>query len=271
MDFKIKSQLGKTGLKAGRLGIASSYGAPTEAYEEAFEKGCNYFMMGSFMKGRSKEMAMAIQNITRKGKREDLIVAVNDYTHSGILQRRWFRSGLKIMGIDYADVLILGYYLRKPPKGVLEGALKLKSEGLIKHIGIASHNRKLFGQLFYVKEIDIFHLRYNAVNRGAEQDVFPSLPSTARPGIVSYTATRWGQLLKESKMPPGEPPLTATDCYRFVLSNPNVDLCMTGTRSLEMMKENLKALEMGPLSTDEMERIRKIGDYIYGKKRVSEG
>ena len=42
-------------------------------------------MIGSFMKGRSKEMAMAIQNIKRKGKREDLIVAVNDYTQSGLV------------------------------------------------------------------------------------------------------------------------------------------------------------------------------------------
>ena len=139
----------------GRLGIASSYGAPAEAYEEAFEKGCNYFMMGSFMKGRSKEMTMAIKNIKLKGKREDLIVAVNDYTHSGILQGRWFRSGLKSMDLDYADVIILGYYLRKPPGGVIKSALKLKSEGLVKHIGIASHNRKLFKQLLDKKEIDI--------------------------------------------------------------------------------------------------------------------
>ena len=55
--------LGRTGLKAGRLGISSSYGAPAAAFEEAFERGCNYFVMGSFMKGRSKEMIKAIHNI----------------------------------------------------------------------------------------------------------------------------------------------------------------------------------------------------------------
>ena len=53
--FNTPVTLGKTGLKVGRLGISSSYGAPEEAYEEAFEKGCNYFVVGSFMKGRSKE------------------------------------------------------------------------------------------------------------------------------------------------------------------------------------------------------------------------
>ncbi|MFQ5432249.1 MAG: hypothetical protein ACE5EN_07050 [Nitrospinota bacterium] len=35
--------LGKTGVSAGRLGIAGGFGAPSEAVEMAFERGCNYF------------------------------------------------------------------------------------------------------------------------------------------------------------------------------------------------------------------------------------
>jgi aryl-alcohol dehydrogenase-like predicted oxidoreductase len=42
---------------------------------------------------------------------------------------------------------------------------------------------------------------------------------------------------------------------------------MTGARTREMMTENLKTLKMEPLSDEEMQRIRKIGDYIYGKPR----
>jgi hypothetical protein len=30
------------------------------------------------------------------------------------------------------------------------------------------------------------------------------------------------------------------------------------------MKEALKTLELGPLNIEEMERIRKIGDYLHG-------
>ena len=62
-------------------------------------------------------------------------------------------------------------------------------------------------------------------------------------------------------------PLSARDCYRFVLSNPAVDVCMTGARTHEMMRENLGTLESGPLNGQEMERIRKIGDHVYGKPR----
>jgi predicted aldo/keto reductase-like oxidoreductase len=69
-------------------------------------------------------------------------------------------------------------------------------------------------------------------------------------------------------MPPGEKPLTASECYRFVLSHPAVDLCMTGARNLEMMRENLETLNEGPLTTEEMERIRRIGDHVYGKPRT---
>ena len=271
MNFNDKIVLGRTGFEVGRLGIASSYGAPAEAYEEAFEIGCNYFLLGSFMKGRSREMIKAIKNISQKGKRDDLVVAMHDYTHNIFLQRPHFKSGLRSLGLSHIDVLILGYYVNLPGQGVMSGAGKLKKEGLIRHIGIASHNRKLFRQFTDGFQVDVFHLRYNAVNTGAELDVFPYLPEQNRPGVISYTATRWGHLLKESKMPPGEEPLTAGDCYRFVLSNPAVDVVMTGTRSLVMMKENLKVLDMPVLSEKEMVRIRKIGDHIYGRKRASEG
>ena len=267
MDFKEKITLGRTGLRVGRLGISSSYGAPAKAFEEAFERGCNYFNMGSFIKGRSKEMIKAIKNITAKGKRDELVVAIYDYTHSPLIGQKHFMKGLRKMGLEYVDELMLGYYSGLPRKSVMNWAIRLKEQGLARYIGVSSHNRKVFAELTREGQVDVYHVRYNAVNSGAEKDVFPLLPTENKPGIVVYTATRWGQLLKEKKMPAGEKPLTATECYRFVLSNPSVDLCMTGARSLEMMRENLETLNLGPLTEDELVRIRGIGDFIYGKKR----
>ena len=83
--------------------------------------------------------------------------------------------------------------------------------------------------------------------------------------MVSFTATRWGRLLNPRKMPPGQPPATAVDCYRFVLSNPAVDVCMTGPRNRAQMEENLKVLELGPMNDTELERMRRIGDHVHGK------
>ncbi len=42
MDFNDKRILGKTGVCVGWLSVVCSYGAPTEVFEEAFERGVNY-------------------------------------------------------------------------------------------------------------------------------------------------------------------------------------------------------------------------------------
>jgi predicted aldo/keto reductase-like oxidoreductase len=108
MDFKGKTTLGRTGLKVARLGISSSFGAPAVALEEAFERGCNYFTWGTFIKGRSPAMREAIRNIVKKGQRTNLVIAMLSYAHNAFLTERFFVRGLRDLGIEYADVLILG-------------------------------------------------------------------------------------------------------------------------------------------------------------------
>ncbi len=265
MDFNKKIQLGTTGIKVGKLGIASSYNATAEVYEEAFERGCNYFTWGSFMKGGSREMKKAMRNIIANGKRDDLVVSFLNYTYARFFTERSVMRGLRKLGTDYADVLLLGWYPRRPRQRIIDTALKLKENGLIRAIGITGHTRSLFPELAKEGIIDIFHVRYNAANSGAEQDIFPFLDVENRPAIIAFTATRWGQLLKPKRMPDGYSAPTAADCYRFVLSNSNVDVCMMGTRNIDQMRENLSVLEKGPLSEEEMERMREIGDYVYGR------
>lgn len=264
MNFSQTVKLGRTDLQAGRLGISSSYGAPAEAFEEAFERGCNYFTWGTFIKGRSKEMEKTIRNIVMKGQREKLILAMYSYSHSSLLTDISINSGLKKLGTKYIDVLILGYYPRQPNRRIIEGALRLKEKGMVRYLALSGHNRKLFPDLMKEGEIDLFHVRYNAVNRGAENEIFPYLHKGNSPGIISFTATRWGQLLKQKKMPAGVYAPSAADCYRFVLSNPAVDVCMVGARNIDMMRENLSVLDLGPMNEDELNRMRRIGDYIYG-------
>jgi predicted aldo/keto reductase-like oxidoreductase len=261
MSFKEKGTLGKTGLKAGRLGISSSFGAEAAAFEEAFERGCNYFTWGTFIKGRSSEMKKAIQNIVRKGHRDELIITMLTYAHNAFVTEVLFHRGLKALGVDHADVLILGYFPKRPSRRILDGARKLKEKGLVRFIGLSGHNRRLFPEI--KDDFDLFHIRYNMAHRKAETEAFPDLTGEDRPGIVSFTATRWRQLLKPKKMPEGEPPPTPVDCYRFVLSNPSVDVCMMGAKNLKQMRENLSLLEMGPMSEEELERMKRIGDHVH--------
>lgn len=57
MTFSEQVVLGRTGLKVGRLGVASGYWVSAEAIEEAFERGCNYMTWGTFIKGRGRRPA----------------------------------------------------------------------------------------------------------------------------------------------------------------------------------------------------------------------
>ncbi len=257
--------LGGTGLTVGPLGMAASYGAPAEAFEAAFERGCNYFYLGG---GRRRaEMKRAIRNLCRRGLRDRLVVAIQSYARFGYLMEWFLRYNLKSMGLQQADVLVLGWHNRRPLSGLVSRAQQIKAKGLCRFLAISGHQRSLFPQMDEEAQFDLFHVRYNAAHRGAEEEIFPHLKKKNRPGIVSYTATRWGQLLNPKKMPPGEVMPKPSDCYRFALSNPSVDVCMCGPRNMKQMQEALPALELGPLDEDAMERMKRIGNYVRSTNR----
>ena len=144
MDFKQRRILGRTGLSVGCLGIACSYGAPTEAYEEAFERGVNYFYWGSM---RKKSMAQAIRNIIKKGKRDELVIVIQSYSRSAVLLESFFRKGLRTLGIDTADVLLLGWFNERPSSRVMERVLAMREKGMFRFLGLSGHNRSLFPRL----------------------------------------------------------------------------------------------------------------------------
>lgn len=262
MSFDTPVPLGNTGITVGRLGVASSYRAPEAAYLEAFDAGCNYFTWGSFIRGRSRAMREALRNLFAGGNRDRVVLSLLSYAHSAFLTEAFLRRGLRHLGTDYTDVLLLGYFSKRPPQRVLDGAMKLKRAGIVRAVGITTHNRSLVPELHREGILDLFHVRYNAVHRGGEKDLFPHILEPAKPGIVAFTATRWGRLLSEKRMPPGERPATAAECYRFALSHPAVDVCLTGPRTLEEMRQNLRTLTEGPLSQEEIARMRRIGDYV---------
>lgn len=262
--------LGQTGCRVGRLGISSSYRADRAVFEEAFEYGCTYFNWGTFIRGRSAEFRQFMQQVVRQGKRQQIFLGLLSYSHSKFLSTRFLHSALGQLGTDYVDGLLLGYFSSRPPRRLLDWSLAMKEQGVVRSIGITTHNRKLVAPLAAEGEIDYFHLRYNAVHRGAEEDVFPHL-GEQRPGLVTFTATCWGKLMDPRKMAEGVTPPTAGDCYRYVLTNEYVDVCMMGVKDRQMLRDNLRTIEKGPMSEEEMTRMRDIGDYLYSRPRTSGG
>ena len=265
MDDYKERILGRTVLRVGRLGMAASYGAPAEAFEEAFDRGCNYFYLGG---GRRKAgMKQAIRNLCRQGQRDRLVIAIQSYARFGYLMEWVFKSRLRSMGLERADILVLGWHNRRPSSGLVKRARVMKAKGLCRYLAMSGHQRRLFPQMDADRHFDLFHVRYNAAHRGAQEEIFPHLQGDDRLGIVSYTATRWGQLLNPSKMPPGETVPVPSDCYRFALSNPAVDICLCGPKNVDQMRDALPALELGPLGEEDMERMKRIGDYVRSNTR----
>ena len=254
--------LGRTGLVVGRLGIASGYGAPCEAFEEAFDNGINYFYWGA---RRTAGMIEAIRNIKSKGRLDELVIAIQSFARTSGLMEKYLLKGLRESGLEKFSVLLLGWHNKAPSQKLMDKAIEFKEKGLVSHIALSGHNRSLFPELFNDERFGLFHVRYNAVHRGAEEEVFAQLPAENRPGIVSFTATKWGKLLKARNMPRGETPVTAGDCYRFVLTNNDVDVCMCGPSNLVQLRHAIKSLDKGPMSEEELKRIKKIGDYMHKK------
>jgi len=250
MAFETRA-LGRTGLSVGRMGIAASYGVPAAAVERAFDHGINYLYWGSM---RRKAFGDAIRNL--KAQRDRLVLLVQSYSRIAGLVSWSVERALGKLGVEYADVLLLGLWNKPVSQAVLDAALRVRERGLVRHLGLSSHQRTLVAQLTAVGDYDVLHFRYNAAHPGAEHDIFPLLPAGNRPGMVAFTATSWGQLLKA---PEGERVPTAADCYRFVLTRPEVDVCLSGPKNAEQMEAALEALRRGPMDEDELAWMKRVG------------
>jgi predicted aldo/keto reductase-like oxidoreductase len=273
-DFSQPAAFGQTGLVLSRLGIGSSFTGDPRFIEEAVEQGVNYLYWGSI---RRPAFGRAIRNVARR-RRASVVLTVQSYSRVAALLAPSVELALRRAGVDYFDFLLLGMWNQPPWQRLVDAALRLREQGKVRHLMLSTHNRPSLVGHFEAFEagnspFEAFMLRYNAVHRGAERDVFPYLPKSRRPGIITYTTTRWGHLLDPKKMPPGETPPPARDCYRFALSHPDVNTVLCGPADREQMQEALAALAAGPLDDGELARMRRIGDYIYksSKPRFAEG
>lgn len=252
--------LGRSQRPVCRLGLAASYGVPASGVHLAFEAGVNYLYWGTF---RRAQFAQALRDL--RPQRDRMFLLVQSYSRLAGLIAPSLERALRAIGYDCADALLLGLWNRPVYPRILDACRRLRDRGLIRHIAMSVHKRRLVPELS-ATDIDIFHVRYNAVHTGAERDIFPGLPSGgARPGIVAFTATSWGQLLNPKKVPRGERIPTAADCYRFVMSHPGVDVCMSGPSNERHVRDMLQALDRGPMNEDELGWMRRVGQAIYGK------
>ena len=256
--FPRRVTLGRSGLSVCPLGVSGGYGVDQRSLIRAFDRGLNYWYHGSMTR---PGMTAAVRELIGGGHRDELVLVLQSYMRWGWFMEMQLQRELKALGTDHADVLLLGWYNGGVPDFLMDRAMKLKERGLVRHLAVSCHDRPQFVKYAADPRLDILHIRYNAAHPGAEKDVFPHLPAEGRPGFVAYTATSWGQLLDAKKAPDGAP-LRGRDCYRFALSNPNIQVCMTGPKDAAQMDEALAALDEGPISAEEDVRFRRVGQAV---------
>lgn len=260
-----RAVLGRTGLEVFRLGISASYGLGAAGVEAAVEAGVDYVYWGSM---RKRSFGEGVRNLLGRGHRDRMKIVVQSYSRLAILVRPSLECALKRLGAERADFLLLGWWNKRPSQRMIDAALACKEAGLVRHVALSTHHRPLAAELAGDSPFDVIHVRYNACYRGAEREVFPLLPPAPRgAGIVAFTATRWGTLLKApAGLPPDVPVPSAGDCYRFVLSNPAVGVCLSGPKDEAELQHALAAVAKGPMDEAELAWMRRFGDCVYGAK-----
>lgn len=249
-----KVTFGRTGLSVSRLAIGSSYGVGGADLERAFDKGVNFMFWGL---RRTSHFADGLQRIARKD-RDGVVIAIQSYSRSGLLMRVFVDKALRRLAVDHVDLLTLGWWNDPPPPRILDAALALQEKGKVRHLMISSHHRPTFERLSADPFFGAIMVRYSAAHPGAEQEVFPRL-GAERPGVLAFTATRWGTLLSRDLVPKEERTPIAVDCYRFVLSNPDVNVSLAGPKNGEELDAVLTALDRGPMDDDELAWMRRVG------------
>jgi aryl-alcohol dehydrogenase-like predicted oxidoreductase len=257
-DFLVR-EVRRFGRPIFRLGLSGTFGLDERGCREALER-IQYVFWSPRMKGLTPALREALAR-----DRGRYIVATGPLLgfFPGAL-RKAVEGARQTLGTDVIDVLQLFWLGRM---SAFTGAVQremaaLRGSGQVRWLCVSIHDRPRAGRLAADSILDALMIRYNAAHPGAEQDVFPHL-AARRPAVISYTATAWRKLLAASKGWTGRVP-TAGDCYRFCLSSPHVDVVLTGPRTVGQLRENLAALERGPLTPEEDAWMRAVGRAVHG-------
>jgi len=242
-----------------RLGLSASYDLDEAGCREALER-----VQYVFWSPRMKTLTPALREALARDRERYAVTAgpVVGYFPGAV--RKAAENALRVLKVEYLDVLQI-YWLGRLSAftaAVQEEMVRIREEGKARALGVSIHDRPRAGRLAADSILDLLMIRYNAAHPGAEREIFPHLEQR-RPAVVAYTATAWRKLLRAPRGWKGRVP-GAADCYRFCLSSPRVDIVLTGPRTAAELRENLAAVDAGPLSGEEMDFLRKFGRAVHG-------
>lgn len=290
-----KNRLGQSDLYVSEIGLGCMSLGTNEAkaisiVHEALDQGINFIDTADlYDEGRNEEIiGKAIRH-----RREDVILTTKVGNRRIPGQEGWswdpskayiksaVKDSLRRLQTDYIDLYQLhGGTIDDPIDETIEAFEELKQEGLIRYYGISSIRPNVIRE--YVKRSNIISVmsQYSILDRRPEEEVLPLLAEhgislIARGplagGILSENGRRKAEknyldysseeLLKLHDRLMQETTSSrnlAQTALQYPLANPTVAVIIPGASSLEQLESNVKAADVAPLSTEEMEIIRGI-------------
>ena len=239
-----------------------------ELIYRAYQLGVNYFDSAHFYCNSLSETALGK---AVKDFRKDIFISTKcpDYTVTKPGDyRRTLEEQLERLGTDYIDFYHfhgIGYdnFMEIDKKADWSGdAIKAKEEGLIRHISFSFHDEP--ENMFKLIDIGLFEsvlCQYNFIDRRNEKSmeyahskglgviVMGPVAGGALSGFNKDFALKTGINIKSN----------AELAMRFVLSNPNVNIALSGMESIPIIEENAAiASDDSKLSSDEIKSIERL-------------
>ena len=278
-------ELGNTGLMVSEIGLGcegfaeDEYRGAKQLLDEAESQGINYFDLYT-----SNPQVRGAIGEALKGRRDKFIIQSHvcsiwkdgQYKRSRKIEevKEGVKEMLSLLQTDYIDVGMIHYVdsvkdwqeIEEGP--VLAYVKELKEKGVIRHIGLASHNPEV--ALAAVKSgcIEVLMFSVNPcydlqpasenveelwleknyenhlVNMDPERQELYETCQRMGVGVTVMKAFGGGDLLDETLSPAGKA-LTAVQCLHYALTRPAVATVLVGAHSVEQLRGSI-AYEEAP-------------------------
>ncbi len=211
----------------------------------AFEAGLNYIDTAV---GYCNEDSQRVVGEALKGWRDKIVVSTKNHYY-GEDETEWWKNlenSLQRLEVDYIDIynhhgINWERYVKDVEPRVSKWMLKAKDQGLIKHICTSFHDtNEALMKLIDTGYVESITLQYNLLDRDLEEGIAYAHEKDV--GVVVMGPVAGGAWRALARCWPGLVPgieRVPELALRFVLSNPNVTVALSGMSTMQMVEENV--------------------------------
>jgi len=240
--------LGLTGLLVSRLGLG---GIPIQRTTQAVademlatcqDLGINFIDTARGYRDSEEKIGKAL-----KSRRSSFYLASKSARRDAAGFRQDLELGLKLLQTDYIDIYQLHMVSAldvweqvQAKDGALSALLAARKEGLVRYIGVTSHNNDVLEEIIKSKLFDTAQFPLNIVESQFVGSL--TLSKELRLGTIAMKPLAGGALQR------------ADLALRYLLSS-DIDTLIPGMDTVEQLYANYEALKRGVLSPEELAEL----------------